>query len=299
MEEACATGNYDIVLLAFLNVFGNGRTPNWNFAGHCGSWDPCTKLESEIEYCQSQNIKVFLSLGGAVGNYSLNSTEDAQEVANYLSENFLSGNYGPLGSVALDGIDFDIEGGDSALYYDDLATAINASTTDRKIYLSAAPQCPYPDYYLNVTVQTGLIDYVLVQFYNNPQCQYSDATGSIEDLISSWNTWTSNVPENSLVFMGLPANPAANSSAGGYMPPDVLTSQVLPIIKESSNYGGVMLWSRSYDIKTDPTYSEQIRSVVIESVLRSGTAIADAMFESMLNALYSVFSRVMHLRTSA
>ena len=46
-------------------------------------------------------------------------------------------------------------------------------------------------------------------------------------------------------FLGLPVAPAAAGS--GYIEPDVLVSQVLPSIKTSPKYGGVMLWSRYYD----------------------------------------------------
>ena len=124
LTATCDTGNYEIVILAFLNTFGCGRTPDWNFAGHCGSWNPCTKLQPEIVHCQQKGVKVFLSLGGAIGSYSLCSAEDAKEVANYLYNNFLSGQYGPLGSVTLDGIDFHIE--ESELYWDDLARELDA-----------------------------------------------------------------------------------------------------------------------------------------------------------------------------
>jgi len=33
LTSTCDTGNFKIVLLAFLNVFGGGRVPSWNFAG--------------------------------------------------------------------------------------------------------------------------------------------------------------------------------------------------------------------------------------------------------------------------
>ncbi|RHN73593.1 putative chitinase [Medicago truncatula] len=119
LTSTCDTGNFKIVLLAFLNVFGGGRVPSWNFAGHCGDWSPCTKLEPEIKHCQQKGVKVFLSLGGDSRNYSLSSPDDAKNVADYLNAKFLSGQSGPLGSVTLDGIDFAIIYG-SNLYWDDL-----------------------------------------------------------------------------------------------------------------------------------------------------------------------------------
>ncbi|CAI8589789.1 unnamed protein product [Vicia faba] len=52
LSSTCNTGNYKIVLLAFLNVFGAGRTPIWNFAGHCGGsnlyWDDLARHLNNI-----------------------------------------------------------------------------------------------------------------------------------------------------------------------------------------------------------------------------------------------------------
>lgn len=158
----------------------------------------------------------------------------------------------PLGDAVLDGIDFDIEGG-SNQYWDELARALSNFSQQKKVYLAAAPQCPYPDAWLGGALGTGLFDYVWVQFYNNPPCQYS---GNADNLKNSWNQWTSNLSGSGQVFLGLPASPEAAGS--GYIPPDVLTSQVLPAIKNSPKYGGVMLWSRQYD----KSYSSAIKSSV-------------------------------------
>ena len=289
LTATCDTGNYEIVLLAFLNTFGCGRTPDWNFAGHCGSWNPCTRLQPEIEHCQSKGVKVFLSLGGAIGSYSLCSREDASNVANYLYNNFLSGTQvGPLGRVALDGIDFDIEGG-SNLYWDDLARDLDALRRQhRYFYLSAAPQCFMPDYYLDQAIKTGLFDDIFVQFYNNPPCQY--ANGNTALLFASWRAWTSLAQPNNSVYMGLPAATDAAPS-GGYIPPDVMVSQVLPFIKQTPNYGGVMLWDRFRDVRT--LYSNQIRPAVSVTVwlLQSMTAVSDAISECVSAALHRVLPK--------
>lgn len=239
LQDTCNTGNYGIVILAFLSTFGNGQTPQLNLAGHC---DPpsggCTGLSSEIAACKSQGIQVLLSIGGGAGSYSLSSTDDANQVADYLWNNFLGGQSGsrPLGDAVLDGVDFDIETGNNQ-HWDDLAKALKGHGN---VVLSAAPQCPFPDASLNNAIATGLFDYVWVQFYNNPPCQYG---GSADNLISAWNQWTT-VQANQ-VFLGLPASPEAAGS--GFIPADVLKSQVLPSIKTSPKYGGVMLWSKQYD----------------------------------------------------
>ncbi|KAA8520703.1 hypothetical protein F0562_015025 [Nyssa sinensis] len=123
LSEACASNLYEIVNIAFLVQFGNGQDLGINLAGHC---DPanngCARFSSEITYCQSLGIKVFLSLGGGVGTYTLTSADDARLVANQIWNQFLGGQSSirPLGNAVLDGVDFDIEGG-TTLYWDVLA----------------------------------------------------------------------------------------------------------------------------------------------------------------------------------
>ncbi|MFQ6641298.1 hypothetical protein Gotur_014410 [Gossypium turneri] len=258
LAETCATGNYDFVNLAFLPTFGNGQTPMINLAGHCDPYsNGCTNLSSDIKSCQAQGIKVILSLGGGAGSYFLASSNDARQVAAYLWNNFLGGQSAsrPFGDAILDGIDFDIEGGTNQ-HCDDLAKYLSGySQRSKKVYLTAAPQCPFPDAWVGGALKTGLFDYVWVQFYNNPQCQYTD--GDITNLEQAWKQWTTDVPANK-IFLGLPASPEAAGS--GFIPVSDLTSQVLPAIKGSAMYGGVMLWSKYYDDQTG--YSSAIKNDV-------------------------------------
>ncbi|KAK2650166.1 hypothetical protein Ddye_017655 [Dipteronia dyeriana] len=180
------------------------------------------------------------------GNYAIVNLafcEHIWQVADYLWNNFLGGQSKsrPLGDAVLDGIDFVIAEGTNR-HWDELARALFEFSQQKKVYLSAAPQCPFPDALLGGALETGLFDYVWVQFYNNPGCQYS---GNADNLKSSWNQWTSSLSSGQ-VFLGLPAAPDA-APGGGYIQPDALASEVLPTTKKSPEYGGVMLWSSQYD----------------------------------------------------
>ncbi|KAJ6879499.1 hypothetical protein NC652_032940 [Populus alba x Populus x berolinensis] len=207
LAETCATGLYEFVDIAFLSSFGSGRNPMMNLAGHCDPYSKgCTGLSSGIESCQSKGIKLMLSIGGGSGSYSLASSDDARQVATYIWNNFLGGqsSFRPLGPAVLDGVDFDIEGG-TDLYWDDLARYLSAySNQGKKVFLTAAPQCPFPDASVGNALKTD-----------------SPAT---------------------VFFPGLPASPEAAGS--GFIPVPDLTSNVLPAIKGSDKYGGVMLWSK-------------------------------------------------------
>ncbi|KAL5568454.1 hypothetical protein UlMin_025029 [Ulmus minor] len=230
LAETCNTDNYQFVNLAFLTTFGYGQTPILNLAGHCDpATNTCQGLSSDIKACQGKGIKVLLSIGGANGSYSLFSTQDATQ-----------SNSRPFGDAVLDGVDFDIEAS-SGQFWDDLARSLSGHSQERKVYLAAAPQCPFPDAHLDGAIKTGLFDYVWVQFYNNPLCHY---VGYPNNLFYFWNQWTSIQAKQ--VFLGLPAAEAA-APRGGFIPADVLNSQVLPTIKSSPKYGGVMLWSKQYD----------------------------------------------------
>ncbi|XWS32108.1 hypothetical protein CRYUN_Cryun23aG0132600 [Craigia yunnanensis] len=258
LAETCATGKYEYVNIAFLATFGNGQTPMINLAGHCDPYsNGCTGLSTDIKSCQAKGVKVILSLGGGAGSYSLASSEDARQVATYLWNNFLGGKSSsrPLGPAVLDGIDFDIEGGTDE-HWDDLAKYLSGySKKGKKVYLTAAPQCPFPDAWVGNALKTGLFDYVWVQFYNNPPCQYT--SGDIGNLEDAWKQWTSDIPATK-IFLGLPASPEAAGS--GFISVNDLTSKVLPAIKHSSKYGGVMLWSKYYDDQSG--YSSSIKSHV-------------------------------------
>ncbi|KAI4355166.1 hypothetical protein L6164_003964 [Bauhinia variegata] len=69
----------------------------------------------------------------------------------------------------------------------------------------------------------GLFDYVWIQFYNNRACEY----------------------DNGKFYVGLPASSGAASS--GYVSTTTLIKEVLPFVKGSSKYGGLMLWDRYAD----------------------------------------------------
>ncbi|KAK6117675.1 hypothetical protein DH2020_048592 [Rehmannia glutinosa] len=216
LREACLSGSYKYINIAFLTTFGSG-------------------------------------------NYTLSSPEDARQVANYLWNTFLGGtNRGyvrPLGPTPLSGVDFDIEVPGTFLYWDDLARALSSyNTPQRKVYLSVAPECSPINPAMNAAIRTGLFDYVLVQFYNNPGYDY---TSGVSMVLAVWRWWNSriDIPMSSQIFLGLPASPSAG---GGYIPSVVVVNEILPVIRSYPNYGGVMLWNKYWD----QGYSSAIYSAV-------------------------------------
>ncbi|PQQ06161.1 basic endochitinase [Prunus yedoensis var. nudiflora] len=135
-----------------------------------------------------------------------------------------------------------------------LSSEADAGSQKRqKVYLSAAPQCPFPDQYLNGALSTGLFDYVWVQFYNNPKCQFT--TSNPNAFKDSWNKWTS--IKAGQFFVGLPASRQAAGS--GFVNPNDLKNQVFPFVKGSPKYGGIMLYDKFNDDRSG--YSSKFEAV--------------------------------------
>ncbi|KAK2975245.1 hypothetical protein RJ640_027997 [Escallonia rubra] len=212
LADTCSTGRFAYVNIAFLAL-----------DDHC---DPavngCTGLADDIRSYQSKGVKVMLSIGGGDGSYYLMSTADAKNVSQYLWDKYLGGNSTsrPFGDAVLDGY-----------------------ASKKKVYLTAAPQCPFPDVYMSKALSTGLFDYIWMQFYNN-YCEYNGDASALKGI---WDQWNSNVTATNF-FLGLPAAPSG--ATGGFIPKDTLISQVLPLIKKSPKYGGVMLWTCGPSITT-------------------------------------------------
>ncbi|XP_061363383.1 basic endochitinase-like [Gastrolobium bilobum] len=250
LTETCNSGLYTIVNIAFLSKFGSGRQPLLDLSGHCNpASNGCKDVSKDIKNCQKKGIKVMLSIGGGKPGYSLSSTEDARNVADYIWNNFLGGkspSSRPFGNAVLDGIDFDIELGGGEAHYADLARRLfQLSRGGRKLHLTAAPQCPFPDQHLNGALSTGLFDYVWIQFYNNGPCQFDSRNPS--RFQNSWYQWTTSIRARK-IYVGLPVS--TSSAGSGYVPTQMLMNQVLPFVKRSRRYGGVMLWERFGDKQT-------------------------------------------------
>ncbi|XP_071906759.1 acidic endochitinase-like [Coffea arabica] len=169
LAEMCNNSMYRYAVLASLNLGGN--RPVLSIDDKCNPSYPagCAYLGHMIDFCKGQGIKVLLSLGGRPDL----SSDDAHNVAEYIWNNFLSNNSGPGPlNATVDGIDFRIQSG-SNQSLDVLARALrNYSTPERKVYLSAAPLCQIPDYYLDDAIKTGVFDHVWVQFFGDPSRKF-------------------------------------------------------------------------------------------------------------------------------
>ncbi|KAL0403201.1 UNVERIFIED_CONTAM: Hevamine-A [Sesamum radiatum] len=171
--------------------------------------------------CQRRGVKLHLSLGGN-GTQTLCSPDDASQVAEYLWKTYLApGTTGPLGDAPLDGIDF--SNVSPSPYWDDLVRALaEFNSPQKKVYLSAWATCSYPDPVLGKAIDTGLFDYIWLNYYQNPECGCD--TG-ISCVLASWFKWSCSLPAGKLLFFNLGT---------------CFLSQVFTAISYSPNYGGFL-----------------------------------------------------------
>ncbi|ETI27168.1 hypothetical protein G647_09850 [Cladophialophora carrionii CBS 160.54] len=223
LTEVCDDPAIDMVILAFVtHLVSDGGYPAMNMASNC--WAPNAAQQaagatglldcvgdgfaSKIARCQQQGKKVMLSLGGSVGDLSVSSDAQAEQVANTLWDLFLGGTnptsapLRPYGNVVLDGIDIDNESPSGSIYLPTLARTLRQlmSTAPKPYYLSAAPQCPRPDASVPVPALLPYMDFFAVQFYNNPSCQLGQPgqpgqppTVANEGFFSSLQDWSNDL----------------------------------------------------------------------------------------------------------
>ncbi|TFK57492.1 class III chitinase [Heliocybe sulcata] len=254
----CQDDAIDVIPVAFITTFfGTGGMPVLNLANTCNPTDNatfsgtnlanCQSLASDIEFCQSKGKVLTLSLGGAGGGVGFTDDSQGQAFADTIWNLFLGGSSStrPFGSAVLDGVDLDIEGG-SATGYAAFVNQIrsHANGASKTYYITAAPQCPYPDASLGAVLNAASFDAVYVQFYNNV-CGLQNYDTANDWDFGLWDYWATKVSPNKNVKIYVGA-PASSTAAGrGYVDIDTLSSIATTQRKSFPSFGGVMLWDAS------------------------------------------------------
>jgi chitinase len=121
----------------------------------------------------------------------------------------------PFGTAVVDGFDFDFEAtvSNMAPFANQLRTIMDASG-GKKYYLSAAPQCPFPDWYNKDIIDNVPLDWLNVQFYNNGCGASSYVPGQATQWnfnFDVWDNWAKTASKNPAVkvLLGVPANTGA------------------------------------------------------------------------------------------
>lgn len=254
LASYCQSEDADIYILAFTYIFGYDHDTQVNFANACSDTYEdgllkCSTISEDIKTCQSLGKKVLLSLGGASGAYGFSDDTQAEDFAGELWNMFGNGSDDsverPFLDAVVDGFDFDIENNIQTGYValaNKLRTYFDADTS-KDYYLSAAPQCPYPDASVGQLLEQSYIDFAFIQFYNN----YCSTIGGN----FNWKTWADYAAQTSpnpniQIYLGLPGGTGAAGS--GYATIDQIQSTLESSIVNiaDANFGGIVLWDASW-----------------------------------------------------
>jgi chitinase len=271
----------DVLQLSFLTVInGPGGAPEVNFANagdncttfsgtsllncpqigyvvittHIAPGDAKCLRSADIKTCQAAGKTILLSIGGATyseGGFTSSdaATAGALLVWDTFGPKSNSSIPRPFGDAVVDGFDFDFESTVSNMdIFGNKIRSLMDADTSKKYYLTAAPQCPYPDA-ADSPMLNGVVsfDAIWVQFYNNFCGINSYVAGSTTQNnfnFETWDSWAKNTSKNSKVkvFLGVPANTGAAGT--GYLSPSLL-APVIQYSKTFSSFGGVMMWDAS------------------------------------------------------
>ncbi|CAB4255858.1 similar to Saccharomyces cerevisiae YLR286C CTS1 Endochitinase, required for cell separation after mitosis [Maudiozyma barnettii] len=277
----CQSSDADIFLLSFADAF---PTITLNFANACSETFAddsgllhCSQIAADIATCQSLGKKVLLSLGGASGAYGFTDNSQAETFAQTLWDTFAEGTgvtNRPFDSAIVDGFDFDIENNNN-VGYAALVTKLRTlfATGSKQYYISAAPQCPYPDASVGDLLANADVDFAFIQFYNN----YCNVETSF-----NWDTWVNyaeNISPNSNIklYLGLPGS--ATAAGSGYISDLSVLKTTIEKISTFANFGGVSLWDASQAFNNDidgETYIHAVKSLLDDNVSFSSATTTTA-----------------------
>ncbi|KAG5729488.1 Chitinase 1 [Termitomyces sp. T112] len=257
LSAYCQDDTINAIPIAFVHdFFSTGGLPALDMSSTCsvssngalpGTALPnCQFLADDIQTCQRKGKIITLSLGGATGSTSFNSDSQAVQFADTIWNVFLGGSSStrPFGTAVLDGIDLDIETGDST-HYAAFVNRLRSHTgkANKKYHLTAAPQCVYPDAHVGTVLDAVPFDAVYVQFYNN-WCGLQNYGNNNAWNYDTWDRWAKNsANKNVKIYIGAPASPTAAGS--GYVDAATLGRIAKETRSKYSSFGGVMLWDAS------------------------------------------------------
>ncbi|KAK2747125.1 hypothetical protein FQN57_002382 [Myotisia sp. PD_48] len=263
LSHYCDSPDVDVFMLSFVvRINGIGGVPQVNWANQGDICKPfpgtdllyCPQIGEDIKTCQAKGKTILLSIGGATYNEGgFRMPADAVKGANMIWEIFgppkaNSTAVRPFDDAVVDGIDLDFEAVTRNMipFSNELRRLWDADTS-KPYYLTAAPQCPYPDMNNKELLEGGVIfDALFIQFYNN-YCGVNSWTPNSDTQnnfnFNQWENWAKTISKNKKVkvMVGAPANAGAGA---GYVSAQRL-AQIATWCKRYESFGGVMLWDAS------------------------------------------------------
>jgi chitinase len=272
LVDACAGSPYDFVILSYVTDVASGSdgTPmsfQQNFSNHCTAGSPldgapnltnCDDIAAGVSACHQAGKNVLIAVGEQ--DIGLESDLDGSvgaQAAQSMWDLYLGGDAAarPFPGQTLDGVDLSytiLPGPAPGPGYVQFATRLRElmNASGGKYYLTASPQCPFPDYSLGPKPGTvleaipGAFDAILVQFYYTPQCSYSPTNpNGFLAYFQSWGMLLRGGKPKILVGLWL------DPTMVGYVDRASLP-MLVNAVKGNPAFGGIALRDESFDQNT-------------------------------------------------
>ncbi|KAI0997506.1 hypothetical protein K3495_g10682 [Podosphaera aphanis] len=293
LSHYCKHSNIDLIPIGFVTSFGDLVTNFASATDVCEAVEDtnskyCPQIEQDIVECQETYGKtITLSLGGATYSEGGFPSDDAAVTA----ANKIWASFGPLtnepptkamirpfGKAVVDGFDLDIETPSSNMkpFANQLRSLMDAAASGpngKRYYLTAAPQCPFPDKQFGPLLDgTIAFDAVMVQFYNNICGADSYVAGSTSQErfnFAAWDNWAKSNTKNPNIKVMLGIAGGQTGAKTGYVSGDTLKS-LIEYSMSFSSFGGVMIWDMT-EIEANQSFLKNVVDAV-GARQRMGTA---------------------------
>ncbi|WP_228079467.1 chitinase [Streptomyces profundus] len=225
------------------------------------------EFKDDIAAKQADGVAVIISVGGELGNVTVNDAASAAA--------FADSTLGLMAEYGFDGVDIDLEHGINAQYLTQAMEAIHASAGDDLVY-TMAPQTldmqnTGSEYFQLALNTSDFLTAVQTQYYNSGSMLGCDgqvySSGTVDFLTALACIQLESGLSASQVSLGVPATP--NAAGSGYVDPQVV-NDALDCLARGTNCGsfvpdqtypeirGAMTWSVNWDAHAGNSWSNTV-----------------------------------------
>ncbi|MFH8614077.1 chitinase [Streptomyces sp. NPDC017979] len=257
---------YDIIAVAFADATTTPGELTFNLSPALG-YANVDEFKSDVAAKKAAGKSVIISVGGEIGNVTVNSDASATAFANSA--------YALMQEYGFTGVDIDLEHGINSTYLTKAIRQLSAKAGTNMV-LTMAPQTldmqsTGTEYFKLATAVKDILTVVNTQYYNSGAMLGCDgkvySQGSVDFLTALSCIQLEGGLDPSQVGIGVPAS--SRGAGGGYVSPSVVTAALDCLTKGTScgnfkptktypGLRGAMTWSINWDAASGNAWSNVV-----------------------------------------
>ncbi|MFF0506522.1 chitinase [Streptomyces fimicarius] len=263
---------FDIIAVAFADSTATAGEIEFNLAPEVG-YASEDDFKADIAAKQAAGKSVIISVGGELGNVTVNDSASAQK--------FADSTYALMQEYGFDGVDIDLEHGVNAQYMGEALKSLSEKAGDGLV-LTMAPQTidmqnTGTEYFKLALDVKDILTVVNMQYYNSGSMLGCDgnvyAQGTVDFLTGLACIQLENGLDADQVGIGVPAS--TSGAGSGYVDPKIV-NDALDCLTKGENCGsfkpektypqlrGAMTWSTNWDASNGDNWVNSVAPHVHE-----------------------------------